>query len=167
MEGLISTFHIDTKLILAQLLNFAIVFAVLYIYAFKPLGKLMKERQGEIEQGLADAQASKEALQNAEEKVQELIKQAKAEANNLLTEAKRKQELVIQEAESKAKEQANLILAKAQEQAQEEKKQAEQEVYAKTAHLVSLGVAKILEEDIDDEKNEHIIQRALDVFKQS
>ena len=35
MESLISTFHIDFRLFIAQLINFAIVFSVLYFFAFK------------------------------------------------------------------------------------------------------------------------------------
>ncbi len=43
MESIISTFHIDWKIIIAQAVNFAVVFIVLYIFALKPLSKLMAE----------------------------------------------------------------------------------------------------------------------------
>ena len=55
MDSIISTFHIDWKIIIAQAINFVIVFAVLYFYALKPLSKLMKERSEKISQGLDDA----------------------------------------------------------------------------------------------------------------
>ena len=43
----------------------------------------------------------------------------------------------------------------------------EQELQEKTAGLVSLGIHKILDEDIDEQKNQSIIQRALKILKQS
>jgi len=67
MESIISTFHIDWKIIIAQVVNFSIVFIVLYIYALKPLSKLMKERAEKIETGLNDAKKSNELLQQATE----------------------------------------------------------------------------------------------------
>src|SRR3989338_4149708 len=67
MESIISTFHIDWKIIIAQAVNFGVVFVVLYIYALKPLGKLMKERGEKIEAGLNDAKKSNELLQKVAE----------------------------------------------------------------------------------------------------
>ena len=65
MDSIIETFHIDWKTIIAQAVNFGIVFVVLYIFALKPLGKLMKERSEKIEGGLSDAKKSNELLQQA------------------------------------------------------------------------------------------------------
>ena len=67
MESIISTFHIDWKIIIAQAVNFGVVFVVLYVYALKPLGKLMKERGEKIEAGLNDAKKSNELLHKATE----------------------------------------------------------------------------------------------------
>ena len=67
MESIISTFHIDWKIIIAQAINFGVVFVVLYIYALKPLSKLMKERSEKIETGINDAKKSGELLQKAAE----------------------------------------------------------------------------------------------------
>ncbi len=67
MDSIISTFHIDWKIIIAQMINFGVVFTVLYIYALKPLGKLMKERGEKIETGIKSAKKSRELLQKADE----------------------------------------------------------------------------------------------------
>lgn len=82
MDSIISTFHIDWKIIIAQAINFGIVFVVLYIYALKPLGKLMKERGEKIETGIKDAKKSNELLQKAtEEYKQNTIKLQKMAAD--------------------------------------------------------------------------------------
>jgi len=65
MESIISTFHIDWKIIIAQAINFAVVFVVLYIFALKPLAKLMSERSEKISKGIGDAKKSKELLEKA------------------------------------------------------------------------------------------------------
>ena len=75
MDSIISTFHIDWKIIIAQAINFGVVFVVLYIFALKPLSKLMAERSERISKGIDDAKKSNELLQqSAEEYKQNTIK---------------------------------------------------------------------------------------------
>ena len=58
MDSIISTFHIDWKIIIDQAINFGIVFFILYVYALKPLSKLMEERGEKINQGIKDAKTN-------------------------------------------------------------------------------------------------------------
>lgn len=75
MDSIVSTFHIDWKIIVAQVVNFGAVFVVLYIFALKPLGKLMADRSERIAKGVDDAKKSDELLQKtAEEYRQNAIK---------------------------------------------------------------------------------------------
>jgi len=75
MDSIISTFHIDWKIVIAQAVNFGVVLVVLYIFALKPLSKLMKERSERISKGIDDAKKSNELLQKtAEEYKQNTIK---------------------------------------------------------------------------------------------
>jgi len=71
MDSIISTFHIDWKIIVAQAINFVIVFVVLYLFALKPLKKLMEERTEKISKGIDDAKKSNELLKKANEEYQE------------------------------------------------------------------------------------------------
>lgn len=71
MEEFISTFHIDWKLMIAQLFNFGVVFLVFYFLVAKPLRKLMNERSEKISKGLDDAEKSNELLEKATEEYKE------------------------------------------------------------------------------------------------
>src|SRR3989344_1897387 len=71
MNEFIATFHIDWKLMVAQIINFALVFVVFYLLAAKPLSKLIKNRTKEIQTGLSNAKASGELLQKATEEYKE------------------------------------------------------------------------------------------------
>ena len=122
MEGLISTFHIDTKIILAQIINFGVVFGVLYVFALKPLGKLMRERRAEIEKGLTDAKSSETALIVAKQKAEEELKKARTEANNILGEAKQKGDSLIAIAKQKAEEEAKKTIIQAQKDIEKKRK---------------------------------------------
>ncbi len=92
MEALISTFHIDWKIILAQTVNFGVVFVVLYIYALKPLSKLMSERSEKIAKGIADAKENEALLSKTCMEYEEVLSKAKIEANKIFQEGKKEAE---------------------------------------------------------------------------
>jgi F-type H+-transporting ATPase subunit b len=92
MESITSTFHIDLKIIIAQIVNFGIVFAVLYIYAIKPLTKIMKERGEKIEKGISDAKSNAEILNNTKAQYEEALVKARKEADKIFQEGKKEAE---------------------------------------------------------------------------
>ena len=92
MDSIISTFHIDWHIIVAQAINFAIVLGVLYFYALKPLSQLMSERSAKISQGLEDAKKNGEMLQMTKKEYEEVLAKARLEANVLFKEGKQEAE---------------------------------------------------------------------------
>src|SRR3989338_5781279 len=92
MESIISTFHIDWKIIIAQAINFGIVFAVLYIFALKPLSKLMAERSERIAKGVNDAKTNTTLLLKTRAEYEEALAKARAEANKIFQDGKKEAE---------------------------------------------------------------------------
>ncbi len=104
MESIISTFHIDWKIIIAQAVNFGIVFIVLYIFALKPLSKLMDERAEKIAKGIDDAKSSQALLKDTNLKYKEALTKARIEGDKIFTEstkeAEKKKTLMLEETKS-------------------------------------------------------------------
>ncbi|MEI6280482.1 MAG: ATP synthase F0 subunit B [bacterium] len=92
MESIISTFHIDWKIIIAQAINFGVVFVVLYIFALKPLSKLMAERSEKIAKGIDDAKANALILEKTHVEYESALLKAKNEANKIFQESKKEAE---------------------------------------------------------------------------
>ncbi len=88
MEGLISTFHIDWKLMIAQIINFLLVFCAFYLLAAKPLKKIIQERTDEINTGLLNAKQNAKLLEDTEKEYKAIITKAKNEADNIVKEAR-------------------------------------------------------------------------------
>lgn len=110
MESFITTFHIDWKIIIAQAINFIIVFFILYFLALKPLKKLMSERTRNIENGLLNAKLNNEILNKTKKEYDEVLMKAKVEAHQFFQDSKKeaeeKKSKMIEEA---AKEVENII----------------------------------------------------------
>ena len=107
MESIISTFHIDWKIIIAQAVNFGIVFVVLYIFALKPLNKLMAERTDKIKKGIEDAKTNASILEKTQKEHEEALKKARLEANTIFQNAKKeaeeKKQAMINDAKNEVK----------------------------------------------------------------
>lgn len=161
MDSLIETFHIDWRLLAAQAVNFGIVFAVLYFFAFKPLGKVMAERTGKIEKGLNDAKKVEARLEETQIEFDKALSDAKKQANAILEKAAadgdaRKQEMIMA-----AKEEIGQIINQEKRKMQEEKAITLKEIKKEIADLVIAAVEKVLGEKIDGKKDMEMIKKII------
>jgi len=161
MNELISTFHIDWKLMLAQIFNFGLVFLALYFIAAKPLSKLIKDRTEEITTGLDNAKKAEYELSNANIKKEEIIKEAKDDAKKVLANSQADGKEIIKEAKEKAETEKEEIIKQAKLDAEKAKKGADDAVRAEAAGLVTDGVRKIIESHVAAGKGEDIIKAML------
>ena len=161
MEELIKTFHIDTQLIIAQLVNFAIVLFVLKKFAYAPLLKLMNERAAKIEKGLKDAEESHRKLAEIAEKEKEVLVEARKQAQEIITKAETLAAATKDEIVAEAKAQSEKILADAQKKLEQEKNQMFAEVKAQVAELVVSATEKIIGEKMDVAQDKSLIEKAI------
>ena len=161
MIDILSSFHIDWKILIAQLVNFTIVVFVLWFFALKPLAKKMQDRTVRIEDGLRQAEEIGQQLQEGEKERQDAFVTAKKEAQAIMQKVKEdaeKERVILSE---KATVQAQQILVAAQEQIQREQKKAKEELKGEISGLVILAAEKILREKLDQEKDEQLAKKIL------
>ena len=159
MDSLISTFHLDVKLLIAQVINFAIVFAVLYYFALKPLLKAMAERTGKIEQSLDDAKKIEARLAQAEDEYQEIVRKAKAEAAAVMEKTSKEAVERRDEMIASTKEEIGQIINTEKEKMRAEKAHTLKEIKAEVAGLVAASLEKILEKKITDKEDQELIRK--------
>jgi len=161
MDTLISTFHLDLKLLIAQAVNFAAVFLTLYFFLFKPLFKTMRERTAKIEQGLSDAERIEKELKETEERNRELLAKTRQEANEIISEAKKIGDDKRSEMIAKAKEEIGAIINQEKDKMQSEKKKILKEMRKEVADLVAISLEKVLEKKIDPDADREIVEKIL------
>lgn len=159
MESLISTFHVDLKLFIAQLINFAIVFSVLYFFAFKPLVKTMTDRSEKIDKSLKDADAIEKRLALTEKEREEIISAAKKQANLIVEEANKRGEERRAEMIVKAKEEIGQVINVEKEKLARDKAETLKEIKTEVAELVVMTVEKLLNEKMTGDKDRELIKK--------
>lgn len=158
MESIISTFHIDLKIIIAQAVNFAVVFIVLYIFALKPLSKLMAERSEKISKGLDDAKTNAKLLQDTSAKYEEAITKAKAEANEIFQAGKKEAETKKAQMLEEAKVQVETMVKDGEKKLQAEKAKMVEEAKKELAALTISATEKILGGAVDKSYTDKIMK---------
>ena len=161
MEELISTFHIDWKLMIAQIVNFSIVFGLLYWLAAKPLSKLMSDRTKEITDGLDNAKKSEIEVKNANLKKEEIVREAKVSAKKIISISQADGKEMIKEAKDKAVLEKEEIIKQARLDAEKEKKNSDEQVRVEASKLVAEGVKKIVEGYVAEGKGDELIRAML------
>lgn len=162
----LSNIGFDWQVALANFINFLIIFWILKKYVFGPTKEVIAKRNELIQEGVNKAEQSETELLVAQQKASEEIKAAKSQANQIIANAKETGDQTIASAQQKAEQEADSIVNNARKQIEKEKVQMEKDVFEKTAGLVTLGVQKILNEDLDAEKNKSVTKRALEMLNQ-
>jgi len=159
MESLISTFEIDWRLLIAQALNFAIVLAILYFFAFKPLVKTMSDRTTKIDQSLKNADEIEKRLALTEKERTDIINAAKKQANAIVEEASARGEDRKNELVAKAKEEIGQVINTEKEKIARDKAETLKEIKKEVAELVVLTVEKLLNEKMTGDKDRELIKK--------
>ncbi len=126
MDALFAAFGIKWELILVQGINFGILLFGLIFLLYKPVLKMLSERQALIEKGVKDAEAaSKQALEvekqkkeilanaerEAEDRVQKAVTEGKEERAKIVERAQVQSDGILKDAELQAKELSRKALA--------------------------------------------------------
>lgn len=159
--GALGALGVDGKLFLAQLVNFGIVFFVMWKWVYTPLLKVMDERTKKIEQGVSDAEAAGALLRGAKEQGSQAIAEARKQAKAILDEAAAAAEAERQAMADKARLEVERIVAQGKDQLKGEQRKMVAEAKAEVASLVALAAEKVLREKIDPKKDAALIAQAL------
>jgi len=135
--------------LIAQGITFFIFIMVTMKFVWPPIMQAMQERQQRISDGLAAAERGKRELADADEKVKDLIRQAREEAQRIVDQANRHSVEMIDEAKAQARAEGARLVTAAKAEIGQEVARARQTLRAEVATLVVAGAGRILEKEID------------------
>jgi F-type H+-transporting ATPase subunit b len=166
MAELFQKLGLDWKLLLAQGTNFLVLLGVLYIAAYKPLLKVMKERRERIEEGLTKAEEADRRLTDANEMAKEKMKEAEADAMKVLHETENKAKKLESDLLAEAHKKEASIIENAERVAQSKGEEEAARVRAEAKGLIKAALVKAVgmkPEAID----EAMINEAVETMKRA
>lgn len=146
MEQLIEAFGIDWRLIIIQVFNFGLLLAVLTYFLYKPILKMLNEREDKIAQGIKDAEAAARAMAEATEEKKVVMAGANKEAEAMTARAKEHAVVSADAIVAAAQVKAEQVAKEAVMRSEELKAAALKESEAEIAKLAILAAEKILKD---------------------
>ena len=143
MEEIAKSFGIEWPKLIAQILIFMIVYAVLKKKAFGPVLDILRERRARIAAGEADLEKIEADLAAAEATSKEVIAGANSTAEKMIREAKESAAAVGEKEKQKAVSEANQIITKAREAAEQERESLLAEMKRDFGRLVVETTSKV------------------------
>ena len=158
MEGL----GINLPVLVAQIINFLILFGILYLVAYKPIMRMLDERSRRIKESMEQAESIKEQSAHAEEEVKKQLGEASREGQERIARAVRAGEEVKQKAQAEARQEAEALIARARSEIQRERDEAIGEVRREFADLTILAAGKVIDRSLDKEEHRQLIDKVLE-----
>jgi len=153
LDGIIKLFGdfgVNGPHLLAQVINFSILAIVLWYFAVKPALGTLEQRTAIIEKGLADAEAAKKRLAEAEQAAEARLNKAADEAAATLAQARAAAKQVVEAAKAEAVAATAEVVRRGQEAIEADRRRMQVELRAEVARLVVETTAKVLDQTLDD-----------------
>jgi F-type H+-transporting ATPase subunit b len=158
---ILQLFGVDWKLMLAQVVNFAIVVFVLWRFAIKPVLANMEKRNQEIEQGLKDAEQSTQKLVESDREIRKSMQASQEKAMAIIMQAKKDAEQEKHATVEKTKQEVKHLIDKAKEQIASQQEEMIQDAKAELAETVVETVKLIMENKMNKEVDKKYIDSML------
>jgi F-type H+-transporting ATPase subunit b len=153
---------IDWRLLVAQLINFAILFWVLRKFLYKPILDVLEKRKTTIEKGFEDAKKAEHALSRAEKDAHALVQKAKQEAVHIIDLAQKTAHQERQEVLQKAKDEVHRIIYEAREKILAERQDMIESVQKELVSVVMEAASAVLRGVSDKKISAELTKKAID-----
>lgn len=166
MEEILHNLGIDWKLLLAQVINFFILFFILRQFVYKPIVGILKKRREEIEKGLEFTKTAEENLRNADAIKLQTVKEAKEKALGIVSDAEStanaRREEILKEAAAKRES----VVGEAKIIIDEHKNKVLEGVYSNAEGFLRLALEKVLGRMSTADRDQQLIKDALKEIRQ-
>jgi F-type H+-transporting ATPase subunit b len=143
-------------------LNFLLLLAILYIFAYKPVLRLLDQRADRIRESLEAADKARQEAAVSEARTQEQLAEARREGQRLLDQARAQAEKYREDEMAKAHTEANTFVERARQDIQRERDDAIEEVKANFARLTIQAAERVISKSLDEGAHRDLIVKVLE-----
>ena len=154
---LITKLGIDGKILLAQIINFAILLFILWKFVYRPVLDLLEKRSKKIEKGMHDAEEAEKRLMQADKMKDEKIGQAEREVGKLIEGARKDAETMKKELLTQAQAQSEDLLKRARLQMNEEKDRMMSDVKKEVTSIVVQATGRLLQREFSQTDQKRLL----------
>ena len=147
--------------LLGQAISFAIFVWFCLKYIWPPVLKALEERETRIADGLAAAEKGQQDLENAGERIEEILAEGRDKAQEFVVQSQQRGDEIVETAKQAAIEEGNRLLAAARGQIDTERNEARESLRNEVAVLALSGAEQILMREVDADAHREVLDKLI------
>lgn len=167
MSDFLDVISVNIWQIIISLCNLVILFLILKHFLFKPVNKVLDDRQKDIDTDYSDAKAALENAKKTENEWNGKIKAADEKANEIIGSAADAAKIRAEEITAEAKKQADNIVARAKSEMELEKRKSEESLKQQISEVSTAVAGKILSRELNENDQRKLIDSFIDEIGES
>jgi F-type H+-transporting ATPase subunit b len=155
------TLGVHLPSLLIYLVNFLLVLGLLFLFAYKPILRLMDQRAERIRESLEASERAREEAASSQQAVEGQLVEARREAQRIMDLAREAAERFRSEEMDRARGEAETFVARAQSDIQRERDAAIEEVRANFSDLAITAAERVVRRSLDRQAHDDLISQVL------
>lgn len=162
MSDFLDVISVNIWQIIISLCNLVILFLILKHFLFKPVNKVLDDRQKAIDTDYSDAKAALENAKRTEDEWNGKIKTADEKANEIIGSAADAAKIRAEEITAEARKQADNIVMRAKSEIELEKRKSEESLKQQISEVSTAVAGKILSRELSETDQRKLIDSFID-----
>jgi F-type H+-transporting ATPase subunit b len=158
---ILSNFGVEPVLLLAQIVNFAILLFILKRFLYKPIMKVLEERKSKVETSLRQAEEIEKRFDETSTKQENILDRAQGEASKIIEGAKDEAKILSEQIQKEANDRANRTIERAKQSLELEKQKMVSEAKNELVDLVAYSTEKIAPKLMKKTEKEEVIRQTI------
>lgn len=143
---------------IGQIVVFLALVYLMRKHLYGPMTDLMEARSKKIAEGLAAADAGKEAKAAAQAEITEQLKEARVKAQEIVNSAEKRAAEINEESVVKARDEAQQIVNSARDEVNAELNRARQTLRAEVAGIALMAAEQVIESELDASRHAKLVE---------
>ena len=148
--------------LIAQILNFLILLAILAKFAYKPLLNVMEERRNRIANDLDSAEKTRLEAESLKAEYTKQLADARQQATDIVEKANKIAQNLHDEMAEQARVEKEEMMASAKERIEQEKQQAMLDIRSEVIALSTMIAGKIVDQKLNSAEDQKMVAAAAD-----
>ena len=162
---ILKNFGFDPVMLVAQIINFLIIFYLLKRFLYKPIFAMLKKRQDAIIEGQKQAEEARLTLEKTLSDEKKILTKARDEAKNITEDAKKQAIELATAINENTKKQNEKLLIEARAQIEQEVREVEKKLSEKISLIAKDMLTKSLEGIISEKEQKQIVEKTIKNIK--
>jgi len=154
-------FQINLFQVVIAAANFVVFLVLMWTFAFRPVSKMLSDRQARIEQGLRDAEQAKRDRETAEQERLATLAEARRESNDILARAQKVAQETRDADIAATREELERMRVRAADEIAAEKQRALAELRSEVADLALQAAGRVVRETMTNKRQRRLVEEFL------